>query len=75
MSAQAKEFRTAADVYAARADQEWHDGAMSVLTYPTAPPVAYFSYDLPRAFGQRATVGDKVTKDAAGNFVVEQLVG
>lgn len=73
MSAAVKEFKTAADVHAARADEKWHDGAMSVLTYPTAPPVAHFSYDQPRVLGQQATVGDRVTKDDAGNFIVEAI--
>lgn len=73
MSAAEKEFHAAKDVYAARRDEEWHDGAMSVLTYPTAPPVAYFAYDTPRAFGQAATVGDAVSKDDAGNFTVHKL--
>lgn len=72
MSAAVKEFRTADDVHAARADEEWHEEAMVVLTYPTAPPVAYLSYDNPKAFGQTATVGDVVTKDEAGNFIVEE---
>ena len=35
MGAAVKEFRTAEDVHAARRDEEWHEGAMSVLTYPT----------------------------------------
>lgn len=73
MSAAVKQFRTAEDVHGARGDEEWHDGAMSVLTYPTAPPVAYFNYDTPRAFGQTATVGDAVTKDDAGNFIVSKV--
>lgn len=72
MSAAVKEFKTADDVHAARQDEGWHDGAMSVLTYPTAPPVAYFDYNQPRAFGVTATVGDVVTKDDAGNFIVDR---
>lgn len=72
MSAAVKQFRTAGDIHSARRDEEWHEGAMSVLTYPTAPPVAYFDHNQPRAFGQTATVGDMVTKDEAGNFIVEK---
>lgn len=73
MSAVVKEFKTASDVHEARRDEEWHEGAMSVLTYPTQAPVAYFDYDQPRGFGQAATVGDAVTKDDAGNFTVARI--
>lgn len=73
MGAAVKEFRTAEDVHAARRDEEWHEGAMSVLTYPTAPPGAFFDHNQPRVFGQVATVGDAVTKDEAGNFIVSEL--
>lgn len=73
MSAAVKQFRTAADIHAARRDEGWHEGAMSVLTYPTAPPVAYFDHNQPRAFGPVATVGDVVTKDEAGNFIVDRI--
>jgi hypothetical protein len=68
-----RQFHAAGDIHAALADADWHDGAMAVLTYPTAPPVAYFSYDNPKFGGTRATVGDAVTKDDAGNFIVERI--
>jgi hypothetical protein len=74
MTATVRDFRTADDIRAARADEAFHDGAMVVITYPTAPPVAYFSYTNPKFFGVQATVGDRVTKDEAGNFHVEPIL-
>lgn len=69
-----RQFRTPADIKSARRDTAWHEDAMSVLTFPTAPPVAFFSYDNPKSFGGvTATVGDIVTKDDAGNFTVDRI--
>lgn len=74
MNTQTRDFHTADDITAARSDEAFHDGAMAVLTYPTVPPVAYFAYDNPKAFGGvSATVGDRVTKDEAGNFTVTKI--
>lgn len=63
-------IETAQDLYDLRDNREdFHEGAMSILTYPTAPPVAYFSFDPPKMLsGVRVTVGDTVARDAAGNF-------
>jgi hypothetical protein len=53
-----------------RENNAFHEGAMSVLTYPTAPPVAFFDHETPRLSGVRVNVGDAVWKDPAGNFGV-----
>lgn len=74
MSTATRQFRTSGDIASARKDEAWHDGAMAVLKYPTAPPVAFFSYDNPKTFGGvSATVGDMVTKDDAANFIVDKI--
>lgn len=56
-------------MYALRDHEEFHEGALSILTYPTAPPQAFFNHDIPRGFGGiRVLPGATVTKDEAGNF-------
>lgn len=60
---------TAQDLHDLRHNRpDFHEGAMAVLSYPTAPPVAYFSFDNPKVFGTRVSVGDTVARDEAGNF-------
>lgn len=74
-AAQSRTLRTAADMHALRADEAFHEGAMSVLTYPTAPPVAFFSHESPKYLGGLVVqVGDTVHKDAAGNFTATREV-
>lgn len=60
---------TARDLYDLRDNRpDFHDGAMAILTYPTAPPVAFFSFDNPKGFAFPVTVGDTIGRDEAGNF-------
>lgn len=65
-------INTPQDLYDLRDQrQDFHEGAMSILTYPTAPPVAYFSFDTPRILGVGPVrVGDTIARDAAGNFFI-----
>lgn len=61
---------TPQDLYDLRDNRpDFHEGAMSILTYPSAPPKAYFSFEPPRFFGVGpVTVGDTIARDEAGNF-------
>jgi hypothetical protein len=43
---------------------------MSVLTYPTAPPVGFIAPDPPRYLGTPVQVGDTVLKGPGGDFEV-----
>lgn len=66
---------TAADMRALRERQDFHEGAMAVLSYPTAEPVAFFSFDNPKIFGTGPVrVGDTIARDAAGNFFLNPEV-
>lgn len=49
---------------------DWHEGALSVLTYPTAPHQGFVSHTIPKAFsgGIRILPGATIYKDEAGNF-------
>lgn len=53
---------------------DFHEGALSILTYPTKPPVGFLNHDgPPRAFGGiRFMPGAHITKDNAGNFGILQ---
>jgi len=47
---------------------EFHEGGMSLLTYPSTVQ-AFFNHDIPRFLGGvRVEVGQTVYKDDAGNF-------
>lgn len=64
-------IETAADLIALRADEAFHEGALSLLTYPTADPIGYLSYENDKAmFGKLVQVGSTVTKGPAGDFEV-----
>jgi hypothetical protein len=56
------------DLKAKHAD--FHEGALSILTYPTAPPQGFLSHETPKIFGGgvRFLPGAYITKDNAGNF-------
>lgn len=58
------------DIIDLRADEEFHEGAMNVLQYPTAPAQGFISHDgPPRAYGGiRFMPGAYITKDEASNF-------
>lgn len=63
-------IHTAADLHDLRATT-WHDGALAVLTYPTAPPVGFVSHDNPKAFGgAQLNIGDTIVKGPGGDFEV-----
>lgn len=49
---------------------DFTDGALSILTYPTAPPQGFFGHEPPKVFGGgiRFLPGAYITKDEAGNF-------
>lgn len=51
-------------------DDPWTEGALAVLTYPTAAPVGYLSYDNPKVLGRMVQVGDTILKGPAGDFEV-----
>lgn len=62
-------LETSADIHALREDEAFHEGAMGVLTYPTAPAQGFINHDIPRIFGGiRFLPGAYITKDEAGNF-------
>lgn len=63
-------LETAQDLQDLRADEEFHEGAMGILTYPAAPPQGFINHDgPPRSFGGiRFLPGAYITKDEAGNF-------
>ena len=63
------------DVRALRAAEEWHEGAVALLTYPTADPVAFVSLDNPKYFGKAAVPGHAVVKGPAGDFAVVPTPG
>jgi hypothetical protein len=49
--------------------EEWHEGALSILRYPTAPVMGFLSHDYPKglsAMAFRAPI--HIGKDEAGNF-------
>lgn len=64
---------TPEQLLALRADTDFHEGALAVLTYPTAPPVGYIGYDNPKGmFGTAIIPGRRVAvvKGEAGDFEV-----
>src|SRR5690606_10075428 len=68
-----RSVETGADLVALRADEAFHDGALAVLTYPTAPPVGYIGHENDKAmFGQVIVPGPGVfvAKGPAGDFEV-----
>lgn len=71
---QTRDIVTASDLIALREDSEFHEGALALLTYPTAEPVGYLSHDNPKYIGgKQVTVGKRVIKGEAGDFEVETL--
>lgn len=68
-------IETGADLLALRDDPAFHEGALAVLKYPTAPPVGYIGYENDKAmFGKVIIPGPGVTvvKGDAGDFDVER---
>lgn len=63
------------DVRALRAAEEWHEGAVALLTYPTAPPVAFVSLENPKYIGRAVGLGQAVVKGPAGDFAVVPTPG
>lgn len=56
------------DLVALRADEAWHEGAMSLLTYPSTVE-GYIGVEPPKLLtGFRLDVGDTVIKGRAGDF-------
>jgi hypothetical protein len=62
-------IETDEDMRALRDHADFHEGALSILTFPTAPAQGFLSHDIPRAFGGiRFMAGATITKDEAANF-------
>jgi hypothetical protein len=61
---------TAEDLYDLRDNHpEFHEGALAILSYKSAMPQGYISHDNPKMFGGLyVKPGDRIWKDAAGNF-------
>lgn len=67
----AVKVETAEDMYTLRDEHaDWHEGALSILSFPSHPPQGFLSHDLPKAFGggPRFLPGAILSKDEAGNF-------
>lgn len=66
---------TGEQLMALRQDVAFHEGALAVLKYPTAPPVGYIGHENDKAmFGKVIVPGPGVTvvKGPAGDFEVEK---
>jgi hypothetical protein len=63
------------DIYALRAADSWHEGAVALLRFPTADPQAYVSLDNPKYFGRAVGLGSAVVKGPAGDFGVVPIPG
>lgn len=63
-------LETDADLIELREQHEdFHEGALSILRYPTAPVMGFLSHDLPKSFGSKAFhTPVRIGRDAAGNF-------
>lgn len=64
-------LETSDDIVALRQDEAWHEDAMRILRYPTAPAQGFLTHEPPpKAFGGgiRFMPGAYITKDEAGNF-------
>lgn len=60
---------TAQDMVDLREHADFHEGALALLTYPTAPPQGFLNHETPKMFGGiRFLPGAYLTKDEAGNF-------
>lgn len=74
---EARSVNTADELRAIRADEAFHEGALSLLTYPTADPIGYLSHENDKAmFGKlvRSGEGAFIVKGPAGDFEVGQPV-
>jgi len=68
-----RHVETDADLRSLRADTAFHEGALSLLTYPTAPSVGYIGHDEFKALTGAVIIpgpGVFVTKGDAGDFEV-----
>jgi len=61
---------TVDDILELRAAEEWHEGAVALLSYPSAEPQAFVSIDNPKYFGRLLALGNVVVKGPAGDFAV-----
>lgn len=60
-----------------REDTDFHDGALSVMKYPTAPPVGYIGHEPFKALTAQIIIpgpGVYVAKGPAGDFEVGKEV-
>lgn len=63
-------IHSAADLLELR-ESDWHDGALSLLRYPTHAPIGAIGHEPPKAFnGREVHVGDTILKGPAGDFEV-----
>lgn len=70
LEVEAVTIHTAADMHELR-DSDWHDGALAVLTFPTAPPIGIVNHDNPKLLGGlEVRVGDTLIKGPAGDLEV-----
>lgn len=53
-----------------RAAEEWHEGAVALLSYPTHEPFAFVSLDNPKYMGRAVALHQAVVKGPAGDFGV-----
>lgn len=73
MTTDVRPVETAEQLLALRADTDFHDGALAVLSYPHGTPIGYIGYDNPKAMFGTAIIpgpGVSVEKGPAGDFQV-----
>jgi len=58
------------DIRVLRDAVDWHEGAVALLTFPTADPIAYVAIENPKYFGRAVALGNVVVKGSAGDFAV-----
>lgn len=63
------------DIRKLREANDWHEGAVALLTYPTADPIAFVSLDNPKYMGRAVAVNNAVVKGPAGDFGVVPTPG
>lgn len=63
-------IRTAEDMFDLRDNHpEFHEGALSILSFKKSDPKGFLSHETPKFFGGlEVHVGDRIWKDPAGNF-------
>lgn len=63
------------DVRALRAAEAWHEGAVALMSFPTAEPVAFVSLDNPKYMGRAVGLGQAVVQGPAGDWGVVPTPG